>query len=173
MLRRQTLWLAIKVVPGAGPSGSTSWGTKPSDFSQRQNTVLDSHGDVDLSALPSTIPGVSREELAERLRKMESMQRQQTMSAHRDSIAKQIDTMRRAMPPKQFKEFLRGLEEKEAKSMDEAEKVSHMTPTELYRYQLKKQRNQNILQWINLLALCAAFVLGIYFLFYFLIFHFY
>lgn len=163
----------MKVVPGGTPSASPSWDKKPSDFNQRQNTVRDAQGDININALPNTIPGVSREELAEKLRKMETIQRQKTVDAHRESISKQIDTMRRAMPPKEFKEFLRTLEEREAKAMDEAELIGHMTPMQLYRYQLKKQRNENIKQWLNLVALVAVFLFGIYFLFYFLLFHFY
>jgi hypothetical protein len=172
MLRRQIVRLGVKVVPG-GVSTQVSWDMKPKDFTQNQNTVRDEHGGINLEALPNTIPGVSREELAEKLNKMGSLQRQQTTNAHRDSIARQIDTMRRAMPPDQFKEFLSKLESKEALAMDEAEKMNEMSPTELYRYQLKRQRNNNIKQWINVIMLVGAFVFGIFFMFYFLLFHFY
>lgn len=171
MFKRPVARLAVKVVPGGAPSPN-AWDKKPMDLNQRQNTVRNESGGVNLESLPNTIPGVSREELAERLQKMGSFQRQQVVNSHRESISRQIDTMRRAMPPTEFKEFLRKLEEKEALEMDEAEKMDQMTPTQLYRYQLKKARNENIKQWINVIALGAVFVLGIYFMFYFLLFHF-
>lgn len=172
MLRRQIFRLNVKVIPG-GATAQTSWDMRPNDFQQRHNTVHNDNGTINLDSLPNTIPGVSREELAEKLQKMGAAHRQKTTDKHRENIARQIDTMRRAMPPAEFKEFLRQLEAKEALAMDEAEKVDSMTPAELYRYQLKRQRNQNLWQWVYVIMLGGAFVMGIFFMFYFLLFHFY
>lgn len=169
--RRIGIRLAVKIVPDSGPVGKASW--EPTAKPQDLNAIRDGKGDVNLDALPNTIPGVSREELAERLRKMAEIQQQKAETAHRDSLAKHIDTMRRAMPPDQFKEFLKSIEEKEALDMEESEKMSSMTPLELYRYQRRKAQKENIRQWLNVLSVVAAFFGGIYVLFYFLCFFFY
>lgn len=140
---------------------------------QAHNSVLGVDNTVNMNAIPNTIPGVSREELAKRLAQMESLQKQKAHEAHVDNVAKEIDNMRRAMPPQQFKEFLENLEKKEAETAEEAEKVGKMSPTELYRYQLKKERREKRTQLINLIFLMTMFFGAIYIIFYFLIFFFY
>mmetsp|Transcript_11976 Transcript_11976/g.13782 ORF Transcript_11976/g.13782 Transcript_11976/m.13782 type:complete len:175 (+) Transcript_11976:52-576(+) len=169
--RRIGMRLAVKIVADSGPVGQASWtaSAKPQDM----NAVRDMKGEVNLDAIPNTIPGISREELAERVRKMAEIHQQKADSAHRDSLAKHIDTMRRAMPPDQFKEFLRSIEEKEALNAEEAEKMSSMTPLELYRYQRRKAQRENLRQWLNVIYLVSAFFGGIFFLFYFLCYFFY
>lgn len=170
--RRCAILLSVKIMPDAGSHRGPAW-QQPQPFqAQTASTMCSPTGDVDLSAIPSTIPGVSREELAEKLKAMQNIHQQKLSRQHEINFPRQIDTMRRAMPPAQFREFLESVEKKEAESLAEQEKMANMTPMQLFRYQQKKKRRENIAQWLNVFWLAFMVVSSTSLLLYFLIYFF-
>ena len=107
--------------------------------------------------MPSTIPGVSREELQERLKQFHEKQSQSMRVDREKKLALQIDEMRRALPPEQFQEFLRGLEDQEHRTKAEEEKISAMSPEELFRYQRRQKRKAALREWWSVACLSGAF----------------
>ncbi|KAG8343000.1 hypothetical protein TRVL_06174 [Trypanosoma vivax] len=129
-----------------------------------------SHGIVDLQRLPDTIPGVSRGELADRLcqqhRKL-VRDRAQVTASH---LVDEIDSMRRAMPPEEFKQFLRDLEALRLGSEKKAMWLSSLSPVQLYRHQRRERlRLRFHLLWKTLVLFVSVFGC-VFFIFFFFIF---
>ncbi|CCD15720.1 unnamed protein product [Trypanosoma congolense IL3000] len=125
---------------------------------------------VDPRRLPNTIPGIGREELAARLEKQQREFARKYEETRADDLVREIDTMRRAMPPEEFKRFLRGIEEAEAKDAREAAKTSAMSPMQLYRYQQRQRRRLQLQLFAKTVVIFVAIFGCVFFLFFFFFF---
>lgn len=109
---------------------------------------------LDLSAMPE-IPGVSKEELAHKMLEFQKIKAQQSAmhlsgEAQKNLRLNQIESMRLALQPQQFKEFMARMDKAALESEAELEKMRTMTPQELFNYQHQKARKKAIWQWVNL-----------------------
>ncbi|RNE99148.1 hypothetical protein TraAM80_08353 [Trypanosoma rangeli] len=125
---------------------------------------------VDPKQLPDTIPGVSREELAERLEKYQQELSYKTSQLTARELANEIEMMRRALPPDQFHQFLQDVDSMAEKNEREVARLSAMSPQQLYRYHQRQRRRQRF-QAIrkNIMILVSLFG-TIFFLFFFMFF---
>lgn len=125
-------------------------------------------------SLPN-LPGISAEELADKLRQFEvhrQRESENTANVERSRRLKEIDQMRRSLPPKKFKEFMEDLEKMDLKNEAEMEKVAAMSPQELLRYQTNKRWWHNF--WTNLNFFFVVFcALGGFLVFYYLLIEFF
>lgn len=188
-MRASRLFFAVRIVSGATGTGTTrhtAWdqgpamhdvnSVKASSSSTHSPTTdaTDAQGAVhNPAALPNTIPGISREELQRRLEKFQTTQMTQKYKRHEELVSREIDEMRRAMPPDQFAEFMENVNAKEAMQQEELRKVQGMTPTEYHRYMTRKKRRDNFWQWVNVWAVFGVFMGGIGLIVYFLLYFFY
>ena len=126
------------------------------------------------SALPN-LPGISQEELLEKVREFEMVRKQdsqQTANVERSRRLKEIDQMRRSLPPQKFKEFMADLERVDTQNQAEMDKMASMSPHELFRYQRNKRWWNQL--WVNInfafLMFCSV---GTFFIFYYLLIEFF
>ncbi|RNF15185.1 uncharacterized protein Tco025E_05634 [Trypanosoma conorhini] len=125
---------------------------------------------VDPKQLPDTIPGVSREELAERLDQYQQKLSYKAAQLTSRELANEIEMMRRALPPDQFQQFLHDVDSMTAKNELEMARLSAMSPQQLYRYHQRQRRRQRFqAAGKNLLVLVSLFG-TIFCLFFFLFF---
>ncbi len=97
----------------------------------------------DLRGLPSTIPGVSQEELAAKIRSFTARHDEadaQRLVHNREAL---LRLKRETLRPDDFEKFREELEKKEAAGMAEARRQSEMPPFEYQRYLEKKKKKLN------------------------------
>ncbi|KEG09886.1 hypothetical protein DQ04_04491040 [Trypanosoma grayi] len=155
----------------AAAAAATTTGSSSSSSSSSSNSNDEAHPSsskfsIDPRRLPDTIPGVSREELAARLEKYQRELAYKAAQATSRELANEIDTMRRAMPPEQFRKFLHDLDAIEAKNAKEAARINAMSPSQLYRYQQRQHRRQWFRRFAKTLMLCVTFFGAIFFMFF-------
>lgn len=129
---------------------------------------------TDSVALPH-IPGISHEELLEKVREFEMVRKQdsqQTANVERSRRLKEIDQMRRSLPPQKFKEFMADLEKVDTQNQAEMEKMAAMSPHQLFRYQRNKRWWNQL--WVNVNFAFSIFCsVGTFFIFYYLLIEFF
>ncbi|PBJ69589.1 hypothetical protein BCY84_19682 [Trypanosoma cruzi cruzi] len=126
---------------------------------------------IDPKKLPNTIPGVSREELAERLERYQRELSYKAAQASARELADEIETMRRALPPEQFRQFLQDVDAMAEKNEKEIARLSAMSPQQLYRYHQRQRRRMRLQAiWKSVVLLVSIF--GAVFFLFFLMFFF-
>ena len=103
-----------------------------------------------LDRLPSTIPGVSQQELAEKIRKYTEHNDQLDKARFQAKREALLAERKVSMRPEDYITFVAELNTKEAQALKEAQQQASMTPFEYQRFYEKKIRRKNISQtfWV-------------------------
>ncbi|KAK7194660.1 hypothetical protein NESM_000384900 [Novymonas esmeraldas] len=120
---------------------------------------------VDPRLLPSTIPGITQEELAARIAHYHSEKSKLAGEASAKALAQEIELMRRSLSPNAFVEYMGRLETQQRAAAREDAKMAAMSPVELHQYQQKKRRQAVRYEWYKMFLLLFAIVGSTAFLF--------
>lgn len=164
--------------PCAALCSSVAWMTTSASSPSSDDVVQ--RWKIDPRRLPSTIPGISQEELAARMEAHHSAIMSTTATAaatasasaassntphptgvsemhHPESmLTREVEVMRRALPPTEFAEYMRQVGRLQRAEARERVKIASMSPTQLYRYQQKKRRRRVWYEWGKTLMLLTA-----------------
>jgi hypothetical protein len=111
---------------------------------------------VDPRRLPSTIPGVSQEELAARITAYHTQKAQEASELSSKAVAQEVELMRRSLSPSDFEAYMQSLEKGMAAVAKEQAKLAAMSPVELHQYQQKKKRQAVRYEWYKTFLMIFA-----------------
>lgn len=120
---------------------------------------------VDPRRLPSTIPGITQEELAARITAYHTKKVQEANELSAKSLTQEVELMRRSLSPNDFEEYMANLEKDMAAAAKEQAKLAAMSPLELHQYQQKKKRQAMRYEWYKTFLMVVALVGSTAFLF--------
>ena len=147
MLRRTVAHLAgVTKSSGLLTDKHALWSSHDESFSNGRNPV------IDVTHLTTSIPGIPNEELKLRVTKFLEAQQQSNAARHEVSVAREIETMRKTVPPHQFKKFLKNLEVAKKKSDEDLLQLEHLSPMQLHKELEKRRRRDSFYSWMNVLA---------------------
>ncbi|KPI84383.1 hypothetical protein ABL78_6564 [Leptomonas seymouri] len=113
---------------------------------------------IDASRLPSTIPGISQEELAARITAYHTKMAWEASELSSNALAQEVELMRRSLSPDAFEAYMRDLEKGMAAAAKEQAKLAAMSPLELHQYQQKKKRQAVRYEWYKTFMMIFALV---------------
>ncbi|KAG5466677.1 hypothetical protein LSCM1_00846 [Leishmania martiniquensis] len=125
---------------------------------------------IDPHRLPSTIPGMTQEELAARIAQYHSQQSKLVREMSAKALAHDVELMRRSLSPSSFAEYMARLEKEQQSAAKEEAKMAAMSPIELHQYRQKKRRQALRYEWYKTFLLLFALTSSSLFLFALLVF---
>ncbi|CBZ30644.1 conserved hypothetical protein [Leishmania mexicana MHOM/GT/2001/U1103] len=120
---------------------------------------------IDPRRLPSTIPGITQEELAARIVQYHSQQSKLAQEMSSKALAHDVELMRRSLSPSSFAEYMARLEKEQQAALKEEAKMAAMSPVELHQYRQRKRRQAVRYEWYKTLLVLVAIAGSITFLF--------
>ncbi|GET92602.1 hypothetical protein, conserved [Leishmania tarentolae] len=120
---------------------------------------------IDPRLLPSTIPGITQEELAARIVQHHSQQSKLAQEMSANELAHDVELMRRSLLPSAFAEYMARLEKEQQALAKEEAKMAAMSPVELHQYRQKKRRQAVRYEWYKTFLLLVTMAGSIAFLF--------
>lgn len=175
--------ISIHCLAGAGPTASLSSaiavacrfsaataGTARNTDNSSNSSSSNDRPRVDPSRLPSTIPGVTQEELAAKMEAFRDRHAAMVGDAYQRTVAAETEVMRRSMSPEDFETYVAEIEATHAKAAFEAAKVAAMSPMQLHQYKKHMKRKLLLMEYWNWFLYIAVFIgsiFSIFYLFYF------
>lgn len=132
--------------------------SSPHQQQQQQSSEGGNGVHVDPRRLPSTIPGISQEELAARITAYHSKKAQEASALSNKALTEEIELMRRSLSPNDFAAYMQSLEKGMAAAAKEQAKLAAMSPVELHHYQQKKRRQAVRYEWYKTFLMIFALV---------------
>ncbi|AYU82893.1 hypothetical protein LdCL_350014300 [Leishmania donovani] len=149
----------------AAASPTSASASSPGISSSNYNFGGDDGVRIDPRCLPSTIPGITREELAARIVQYHSQQSKLAKEMSDKALAHDVELMRRSLSPSSFAEYMARLEKEQQAAVKEEAKMAAMSPLELHQYRQKKRRQAIRYEWYKTFLVLVAIAGSIAFLF--------
>ncbi|CAG9582444.1 conserved hypothetical protein [Leishmania major strain Friedlin] len=149
----------------AAASSISASASSPSISSSSGNLGGDDGVRIDPRRLPSTIPGMTQEELAARIVRYHSQQSKLAQEMSEKALAHDVELMRRSLSPSSFAEYMARLEKEQQAAVKEEAKMAAMSPVELHQYRQRKRRQAVRYEWYKTFLVLVAIAGSIAFLF--------
>ncbi|KPA85969.1 putative mitochondrial hypothetical protein [Leptomonas pyrrhocoris] len=147
------------------PTASESAPEAPKPAAAEQQPARKDGIQIDPSRLPSTIPGISQEELAARITAYHTKKAQEAKEWSSKALTQEVELMRRSLSPNNFEAYMQDLEKGMAAAAKEQAKLAAMSPVQLHQYQQKKKRQAVRYEWYKTFLMFFALVGSTAFLF--------
>ncbi|KAG5467208.1 hypothetical protein CUR178_00849 [Leishmania enriettii] len=125
---------------------------------------------IDPHRLPSTIPGITQEELAARIVQYHSQQSKLAREVSAKALARNVELMRRSLSPDSFAEYMARLEKEQQATAREEAKMAAMSPIALHQYRQRKRRQAVRYEWYKTFLMFFTLIGSSVFLFALLLF---
>lgn len=165
-----SLWAAVRTQHAGGATASATasaaaeaesaaHATVPSEGQPPQPQPEGGSGvHIDPRRLPSTIPGISQEELAARITAYHTKKAHEASVLSNKALSEEVELMRRSLSPNDFAAYMQSLEKGMAAAAKEQAKLAAMSPVELHQYQQKKKRQAVRYEWYKTFLMIFALV---------------